>query len=309
MAEKLNIFLSWSGERSRLVARALADWLPYTLQSVECWISDTDIGAGAQWSSELRAQLDSCSFGILCLTPENLTSPWLLFEAGYLAKSISGQRIVPYLHKLKPTDVTYPLAQFQSAQADLDGTIKLLATLNFASPQPMSEEKVDRLAEKWWPDLELKLSDIVESPSFSPTRPTSADRDNRALLEEVLALVRGLQAPASSPMTVPASAAYRDKVLLPTWTLRFASTSPPHETTVNIPWEFPASEASPTEPKYPPVLKAEELRSLRSDELDNYARILDIAYNMSDVMGFEEHIDRLRDKLRDERARRQRSSS
>jgi hypothetical protein len=46
----MRVFISWSQERSRIVARALYDWLPAIIQSLEPWMSSADIGAGVQWS-------------------------------------------------------------------------------------------------------------------------------------------------------------------------------------------------------------------------------------------------------------------
>ena len=77
-----NIFLSWSGPRSKSTAQALKEWLPNVLQAAEPWMSATDIDKGTRWREEVSAALDTMKAGIICLTPENLTAQWLLFEAG-----------------------------------------------------------------------------------------------------------------------------------------------------------------------------------------------------------------------------------
>jgi hypothetical protein len=84
--EKLKIFISWSGPRSLAVAEAQRDWLPNVFQMVEPWISAGDIDKGAKWRQAITGELEKSDFGLICLTPENLASPWLLFEAGSLAK-------------------------------------------------------------------------------------------------------------------------------------------------------------------------------------------------------------------------------
>src|SRR4051812_6219646 len=86
--ERLKVFISWSGERSKAVAEALKEWLPVIFQDLDAWVSSHDIKAGERWESEIGGQLETTDLGILCLTGDNLTAPWLLFEAGSLAKSV-----------------------------------------------------------------------------------------------------------------------------------------------------------------------------------------------------------------------------
>ena len=53
----MKVFISWSGERSRLVATALHQWLPLVINDVDPFIS-SDIDAGACWQSEVAAGLE-----------------------------------------------------------------------------------------------------------------------------------------------------------------------------------------------------------------------------------------------------------
>ena len=92
------VFISWSNERSRLVAEALRGWLPFVLQTVNPWMSVTDEEKGSQWESEISARLDE--------------SPWLLFEAGALSKKLSESRVCTYLLDLTPAAVRPPMGMF-----------------------------------------------------------------------------------------------------------------------------------------------------------------------------------------------------
>src|SRR5262249_40717340 len=121
-----HVFVSWSGERSRSVARALFQWLPRVLQTLDIWTSEQDIQAGGRWELELARQLQDANFGILCLTQDNIRSEWLIFEAGALSKAIEQSRVVPYRLGLKATDVGPPLSQFQGVDADREGTLRLV---------------------------------------------------------------------------------------------------------------------------------------------------------------------------------------
>lgn len=50
-------------------------------------MSATDIDKGTRWREEVGTALDTMKAGIICLTPENLSAEWLLFEAGALSKT------------------------------------------------------------------------------------------------------------------------------------------------------------------------------------------------------------------------------
>src|SRR5579859_5009320 len=95
----MKIFISWSGESSRKIAIALKEWLPdvFVLLDTATWMSEHDIDAGARWAHRLSQVLEEAKFGIICLTRENQKSPWVLFEAGALAKSVQESRVIPYL--------------------------------------------------------------------------------------------------------------------------------------------------------------------------------------------------------------------
>ncbi len=181
----MEVFISWSGERSRILAAAISELLPDVLQDLRVWMSEHDINAGSRWGHELHQKLESSNFGVLCLTPENVNAPWLLFEAGSLAKSVSSARVVPYRLKLSATDVSFPLAQFQGVDADEIGTKKLIQSLNTGLKQPLEGGRLDRLFQRAWPDLATRITAIPETlEKFQAKRP------DRELLEEILKLVR-----------------------------------------------------------------------------------------------------------------------
>jgi TIR domain len=110
----MKVFVSWSGERSRLLAQALHSWLPLVLHYVKPWLSDADVSAGDRWATVVAKELETSNFGIICVTPENLNSPWVLFEAGALAKAMQGAKVIPLLFNLEFSDISGPLAQFQA---------------------------------------------------------------------------------------------------------------------------------------------------------------------------------------------------
>jgi len=197
----LKVFLSWSGELSKHYAEVLHNWLPCVLQAVEPYFSASDIEKGQRWSSSISQELASSSVGIICLTRENLSAPWIMFEAGALAKALNVSKVTPLLFEgLKPTDIAGPLAQFQAAVFSKSEIIKLVESLN----ESLGDKSINSITllktiERWWPDLESRISEKVASQRF---REDIKLRDDRSLVEETLELVREIYYDMGSPNEV-----------------------------------------------------------------------------------------------------------
>jgi hypothetical protein len=159
----MKVFVSWSGEASHDVARALKDWLPNVIQAVDVFLSSEDIAKGSQWFDELSSKLDECAFAILCLTRDNLSAPWILYEAGALGKRFEQARIAPLLIGLQVADLSGPLAQFNATLLDKEEIAKLVAAINAqlgaASLKEMQLESAFRLQ---WPNLKEKLQKAAQ---------------------------------------------------------------------------------------------------------------------------------------------------
>jgi TIR domain len=81
----MDVLISWSGRQSRSVAEALRVWLPKVIPSLKPWISTQDIDKGSRWFNEIQKYLGNAKGCIVCLTPENVTSPWIYRETGAIA--------------------------------------------------------------------------------------------------------------------------------------------------------------------------------------------------------------------------------
>ncbi len=183
----MKLFISWSGKRSSALAEALRDWVPLVLHYVEPWLSQTDIEAGQRWAEQVAKELETSNFGIVCITQENVGSPWVLFEAGALAKSLQGSRVIPLLFDLEFKDITGPLAQFQAKKVDQGGLFEVIQSLNQLAPHPVPEDRVRQLFDALWPEFEKKVSSIPEASALARhTRPQPE------ILEELVASVRTL---------------------------------------------------------------------------------------------------------------------
>ena len=68
------VFISWSGQRSKIVAEALENWLAQVIQAVEPWVSQDINKGGLRWSAEVADRLERSKVGIICLTKSNLNA-------------------------------------------------------------------------------------------------------------------------------------------------------------------------------------------------------------------------------------------
>ena len=187
----MKVFISWSGSLSRDVAVVLRDWLPLVIQAVRPYVSSEDIDPGARWGGDIAVQLDDTDFGILCVSRDNVTAPWLNFEAGALSKSVERSRVVPFLIDLGPSDIPRgPLAQFQAVQPTRADVLRLLRAMNdFCGAFP--PERLGPTVDVWWPQLEERLQEVQQhTQSVEGVGPQRSTPD---MLAELLELTRGLQ--------------------------------------------------------------------------------------------------------------------
>lgn len=199
----MKVFISWSQDLSHQVAVALRDWLPSVIQSLEPYVSSEDIDKGTRWSTDIAKELEDSSYGILCITKENIDAPWLNFEAGALSKSVDRSRVSPFLFGVKRSEVQGPILQFQSTVFEREDFRKLIHSLNNAGEEPaLDEARVDDIFEVWWPQIEEKLNKI-KLPESKKQKDSSSDSGNQnsssEIMEEMLELLRRQHRMLSSP--------------------------------------------------------------------------------------------------------------
>lgn len=192
----MEVFVSWSGDRSHKLAGLLRDWLPQVIQQLRPWISTEDIRKGQRWAAEIGSKLNQGSQGVICLTPDSLGSPWLNFEAGALAKSLETGRVRPLLLDMRPSDIVGPLEQFQATVVrNKEDMYKLVASLNSVCNSPLAEAILQKAFDRAWPDFAGGLESIPSAESDHPT----THRDTNDVLAELLERVRDVQRTVSLP--------------------------------------------------------------------------------------------------------------
>lgn len=180
------VFISWSGELSQNLAKAIRNWLPSALQFVKPYFTPDDIEKGTKWSSEISTELEQSNVGIICLTNDNINNPWILFEAGALSKNIKHSHVCTLLFNLEPAQISGPLSSFQATKFVKEDFKKIVQTINATANERKLETAVlDDVFETWWPKLDKQINEILKNP---PSIQKSQKRDERDILEEILEL-------------------------------------------------------------------------------------------------------------------------
>jgi hypothetical protein len=185
----MRVFISWSGSTSQKLAYLLNDWMPQVINAIEPFLSSEDIAKGTRGLDVIAHELEASDCGLVCVTHQNFSAPWINFEAGALSKQVTRARVIPVLFDLPFTQMTGPLTQFQhvvTKEADLR---QLMRDLNSFADNSLADGQLERALDKWMPDLMKGIDEIRRTR----TVPTTPDRSVPDLLEEVLQVVRGLE--------------------------------------------------------------------------------------------------------------------
>jgi hypothetical protein len=157
----MNLIVSWSGSVSHDLAIFLKDWLHEMFPVIDPWVSSEDIQKGKSWFPELMNKFSETNVSIICVTTENVLSPWVYFEAGLIAAKVKGMTC-SYLvgvpgKRIKDT----PLAQFQWTEANRNDTWKMICSINTELKTKGAHEKIlESHFNALWPKLKAKLDDV-----------------------------------------------------------------------------------------------------------------------------------------------------
>jgi hypothetical protein len=166
-------------------------------------MSSEDIKKGTRWSPAIAKELAESRSAIFCLTPDNLESPWLNFEAGAVSNTPWSANVCTYLFNVTSSDITGPLTQFQwTVATSKEDNLKLLATINGAQQEgALDQRRLEKAFNTYWPELETALTEISEAKL-----PHLAKRSIEDIAEETLNIVRDLQKQSVRPLATPLAA-------------------------------------------------------------------------------------------------------
>ena len=192
----MNVFISWSGERSRMAAEAFYRALPMILLKPKSdFYLSTGIYKGADWEKNLNEGLQAADFGILCVTRENFNAPWMIYEAGYLSHKAGADKIAPFLLDVSPSELEGPVTHFHATKFEKEDLQKLVLDMNLLESKPLREKNlVDNFEDAYdrWEER-LKEAVALRDSAEDVARQTLADVErllrrsakNQALLKKI----------------------------------------------------------------------------------------------------------------------------
>lgn len=193
----MKIFVSWSGELSKQIAQTLRTWLPRIIQSLDVFYSPDDIEKGDNWDSKISQELSACNYGIICLTSENTTAPWIHFEAGALANALDA-RVSTLMININPSDIKGPLARYQATRLEKDDFSQLIESINKSLETPLDNTVLMPLLDALWPTISAEFENAKNICPEQSSKPLKKELTNEPL-EEILQLLRKQYTLLSSP--------------------------------------------------------------------------------------------------------------
>lgn len=165
----MDVLISWSKKQSKEMATLFYGWLPKVLPDIKPWMSDKDIDKGKQWFEELQGFLVEATSCVICLTSENVRSPWIYYETGAISAKKDGVLVCPYLVGIGTSMITDgPLGKYQCTEPTKADTLLLVKSLNKALRTPHNEHLLTGNFESKWPDFEKDLNRILGMDASSP---------------------------------------------------------------------------------------------------------------------------------------------
>jgi hypothetical protein len=160
----MRVFICWSKSRSRQLADKLSKWLPRVLgEDRTVFNLSTGFEVGKEWFPQLIKGLTVADAAIICLTPENLDSRWMHFEAGMIFRSGKAKALPIYLGA-QVEHIKEPLNAIQASPCTKEGSWRMVEAL--ASRGRLDRRAIASRFDREWSDFEKFLHNI-EAPQLA----------------------------------------------------------------------------------------------------------------------------------------------
>lgn len=166
------VFLSWSGDLSRKAAEFFKDWLEIVIQELEIFYSEDDITKGSNGIETIFRNLRESAASVIMLTKENQTSPWICFEAGAIFTKSEDSYACGLMLDFSADELEGPLKSIQQTPFEKKEVFKMLKAINSKCASPLTEERLKRVFDRNWDNLEHELSILISAAPTSkvPTK-------------------------------------------------------------------------------------------------------------------------------------------
>jgi hypothetical protein len=163
----LQVFLGWSGPRSECLARYVNSSLSTILPGVQPFYSPA-INPGAIWPNAVATAIRKSRVAILCITRENLSSPWLQFEAGaFWQRLVGASAVCPLLLDVSDKELPGTFQLFQTRHFNKRGFRELCEFLGRKAR--IYPTRVRKNFKAVWPGLEADVQACLSALETQPT--------------------------------------------------------------------------------------------------------------------------------------------
>ena len=188
----MKVFISWSGDLAHYIAIEFQEWLKKVLQASDSFVSSEDIGKGTFWSARILEELAKCNAGVIIVTPQNYSAPWLNFEAGAMVNGVGDGStkppVCPLLVDVAPSSLPTPMSLLQVTLLNQDDVIKMVASLSeTVTPPLVSREIIKEAVALRWDGL---IQAIETAKAKVAGEPPVAEADTETMIKELLDLTR-----------------------------------------------------------------------------------------------------------------------
>jgi hypothetical protein len=167
--EKLKVFLSCSGELSNSIARIFNMWLPGVL-NVNTFFAEDDIAMSKPWHEVINKELAEASFSIIFVTPENITSQWMLRERDAQNEKLRSN-VYTILFNQPTTELPIALTPFQNIEYSKKGVLRLLKMLNDKlGNKSLPVQQLDFIFENKWVILDERIRHLMDLSKNKDTK-------------------------------------------------------------------------------------------------------------------------------------------
>jgi hypothetical protein len=169
------IFISWSLSASRVTAERAYEFLRRLFPTFKFFISSENISSGQRWFDVVSEKLNKCTIGIIVVTEENLSRPWIHYEAGALAKLVEKSRVMPLLCGVSPAAIAdTPLSAFQASELSKSGMRRVADSIREHTEYGQSDGDFAEHFDMLWERHGEKLCILPPSSIEAGARPNQA---------------------------------------------------------------------------------------------------------------------------------------